>query len=162
MARTCPRTARTPWARFVDQASGSTNPFRERLAPHSVVFWPGPHGKAWLVLGHATWFSADQGAGIVFHRQTAIDFADRKLASSELVSAIANCAGVAARNCSIDVHPARAMCARNDGPDYLILNARIEGHAAVEWPLPPEIGPAGQALFLYTCSELAENEKGRR
>jgi len=25
-----------------------------------------------------------------------------------------------------------------------------------------EIGPAGQALFLYACSELAENEKGRR
>ena len=115
-----------------------------------------------VVLLCVSWFSADQGAGIVFHRQTAIDFAERKLASGELSSAIGSCARVDTLNCRIDLPPARAMCERKDGPDYLILNARIEGHATVEWPLPAELGPGRQALYLYACSELAGNEKGRR
>jgi len=62
----------------------------------------------------------------------------------------------------IDVRPARVLCQRRDGPDYLVLNARINGYPTVEWPLPPEIGPGRQSLFLYACQTLATNEKGRR
>lgn len=153
--------ARTPWARFVEQASAG-NPFRERLAPQGVVFWPGPHGKAWLALGRPTWFSADQGAGIVFHRQTAIDYADRKRAAGDLLAAIGNCSSEQAQACRIDARPVRAMCERKDGPDYLVLNAPVEGYATVEWPLPAEIGPGRQSLFLYACHAIAGNGKGRR
>ena len=148
--------ARTPWARFVEQASGGANPFRERIAPRAVVFWPGPHGKSWLLLGRPTWFSADQGAGIVFHRQTAIEFASRKLAASDLLSAIGNCSVIEARACCIDARRVREMCEREDGPDYLVLNAVVEGHAAVEWRLPAELEPGRQSLYLYACRVFTE------
>ena len=64
--------------------------------------------------------------------------------------------------CRIDARPAAALCKRQDGPDYLVLNARIDGYAAIEWPLPPDIGPGRQSLFLHACGDLAGNEKGRR
>ncbi len=154
--------ARAPWPRFIEQASAGVNPFRDALPPGAQVFWSGLHGRTWLVLRRPTWFSGDQGAGIVFNRETAIDYATRKLASAELQSAIDNCAMVEQPSCRIDARPARELCERRDGPDYLVLNARIDGYRAMEWPLPPEIGPGRQSLFLYACREFSRNEKGRR
>jgi hypothetical protein len=151
--------ARAPWSRFVEQASGGMNPFHEKLTPHAVVFWPGPYGKTWVALGKPAWFSTDQGAGIVFNRATAIEYAERKLASSDLRSAIENCAMVAQPACRIDARSVGELCKRQDGPDYVVLNARIDGYAAIEWSLPPAIGPGRQSLFLYACRELSGNEK---
>ena len=155
--------ARTPWGRFIDQASASDrNPFRSALPRGAQVFWPGTYGRTWLVLGTPTWFSADQGAGIVFNRQTAIDYAERKRASEALLSAIENCAIAAKAACRIDVRPARELCERRDGPGYLVLSAPIEGYSGIEWLLPADLGQGGQSLFLYDCRPLAGNEKGRR
>jgi hypothetical protein len=153
--------ARKPWPRLIEHASAGANPFRAALRPGAVVFWPGPYGKAWIALRTSTWFSVDQGAGVVFNRGTAIEFAQRDLASRALRSAIDNCAMVGQPGCRIDARPARGLCGRRDGPDYLVLNARIDGPATVEWPLPAEFGPGRQSLFLYDCRELARNEKGR-
>ena len=154
--------ARKPWPRFIERASAGANPFRAALRPDAVVFWPGPYGKAWLALGTPSWFSVDQGAGVVFNRGTAIEYARRELASAGLRSAIDNCAMVPQPACRIDARPARELCEWRDGPDYLVLNARVDGYTAVEWPLPPEIGPGRQSLFLYACREFSANEKGRR
>ena len=153
--------ARVPWARFVEQASVGSNPFRDALPSGAQVFWPGVHGRVWLALGTPTWFSADQGAGIVFSRDTAIEYAERKRASRELQSAIENCAMVEQLACRINARPARELCNREGGPNYLVLNARVNGYDALEWPLPSGIGPGRQSLFLYSCREFFGNEKGR-
>jgi hypothetical protein len=154
--------ARAPWPRFIEQASVGANPFRGVPPPGAQVFWPGSYGRTWLALGRPAWFTDDQGAGLVFNRQTATEYASRKLASRDLQSAIENCAMIEQPACRIDVRPARELCARRDGPDYLVLNARIDGYSVIEWSLPPDIGPGRQSLFLYSCLELAGKEKGRR
>jgi hypothetical protein len=146
--------ARVPWARFIEQASGHANPFRDAVTPGAVVFWPGPHGRVWLALGTATWFSVDQGAGIVFSRETAVEYDRRKLATRDLRSAIDYCSLAPSSACRIDPQLVRALCELADGPDYVVLNARIEGTAAVEWRMPPEIGPGRQALYLHACRDL--------
>jgi len=151
-----------PWARFVEHASVGSNPFRDALPSGAQVFWPGVHSRVWLALGTPTWFSADQGAGIVFSRDTAIEYANRKRASGELQSSIDNCLMVAQPACRIEARPARELCERKDGPDYVVLNARVNGYPALEWLLPSEIGPGRQSLFLYSCRDLAKNLKGRR
>ena len=146
--------ARVPWSRFIEQASGHANPFRDALEPGAVVFWPGPHGRVWLALGAPAWFSVDQGAGIVFSRETALEYERRKLASRDLRSAMEYCALAPTAACRIDPRPVRALCEVPGGPDYAVLNARIEGTAAIEWALPPEIGPGRQSLYLYDCRDL--------
>jgi len=155
--------ARTPWARFIDQADAiDRNPFRSALPRGAQVFWPGTHGRTWLVLGTPTWFSADQGAGIVFNRQTAIAYAERKRASIALLSAIENCEIDAKADCRIDARLVHGLCERRDGPDYLVLNAPVEGYDGIEWHLPADIGQGRQSLFLSDCRAFAGNEKGRR
>ena len=146
--------ARVPWSRFIEQAGAHGNPFRDALPPGAVVFWPGPHGRAWVALGTPTWFSVDQGAGVVFNRETAIEYDRRKLASRELRSAIEYCSLAPQSACRIDPRSVRALCKLPDGPDYAVLNTRIEGPAAIEWLLPPEIGPGRQILYLYACRDL--------
>jgi hypothetical protein len=153
--------ARAPWPRFIEQASTRGNPFRNLLPPGAQVFWSGSYGKTWLVLGTPTWYSVDQGAGVVFNRDTAIAYAERKRASAELQSAIDNCAMREQPACRIDARPARELCNRQDAPDYLVLNARIDGHTAIEWPLPQEFG-SGRSLFLQACAEFGYREKRAR
>lgn len=149
--------AREPWPRFIEQASAGTNPFREVLPPGAQVYWPGPYGKTWLALGRPSWISADQGAGIVFNRYTALEYVERKHASKDLLSAIDNCANAEQAQCRIAPPFARGLCARREGPDYLVLNARVDGYVAIEWPLPSAIGPGRRSLFLYACREFAGN-----
>lgn len=150
--------ARTPWHRFIERARAGDNPFREQLPPGAQVYWSGSFGKSWLALGRPTWISVDQGAGIVFNRETALHYAARMRAAVDLQASIDRCALVEQPACRIDARPARELCNRQDGPDYLVLNARIEGYPATEWPLPPEIGPGRQSLFLYDCRDVG----GRR
>lgn len=153
--------ARVPWARFVEQASVGANPFRDALPSGAQVFWPGVHGRVWLALGTPTWFSADQGAGIVFSRAAAIEYAGRKRASRDLIAANENCSFTGPGRCSIEPQRARALCERRDGPDYLVLDSRINGQASIDWPLPAGVLPGVQHLHLFSCRDLAGNEKGR-
>jgi hypothetical protein len=150
--------ARAPWPRFIERAAAGENPFRKALPAGAQVFWSGSYGRSWLALGRPTWISVDQGAGVVFNRETALQYAARMHASVDLQASIDRCALVEQPACRIDARPARELCDRHDGPDYLVLNARIEGYPAIEWPLPPEIGPGRQSLFLYDCRDVG----GRR
>jgi hypothetical protein len=145
--------ARAPWPRLIDRASGEPHPFRRVLAPGDQVFWPDPHSPPWLVLRTPTWFSADQGAGIVFHRATAIEYAERKRASNDLMGTMADCR-MAGPACRIELRRARALCERPAGPDYLVLNGRIDTIKSIDWVLPPGIQPGAQSLRLYACRDL--------
>jgi len=148
--------ARTPWSRFVERAGEQENPFRRLLTPHAQVFWPAPNGAVWLVLGTATWFTVDQGAGIAFHRSTAIEYNERMLASEGLRSRIQNCAMAYPAECRIDAPVATALCQWRRGPGYLVLNGRIDGHAAIaEWRIPRVSGSNQSTVFLYACRDLA-------
>jgi len=152
---------RTPWARFLEHAAEHAHPFRSVIAPHAQVFWPGDRVPAWQVLRRPAWYSVDQGAGIVFSRGTALEFAARTYATLDLRTADMTCvflsrAADGKAPCSIEPRLARALCERRDGPDYLVLHAPIAGRAAVEWRLPPEVGPAYRMLYLYACRDLTQ------
>ena len=127
--------------------------------PIPVADLPGLVGQE---IGVSRWITVDQGAGVVFNRSTAIEFLKRRTASDNLQSAINNCSMAEQSACRIEVRPARELCERPDGPDYLVLNARVAGYDGIEWPLPPDFGPGRRSLFLYACGELARNEKSRR
>ena len=147
--------ARVPWARFIEEASAQPHPFRGAVPPGAVVFWPGPHGRVWLVMGVPTWFSVDQGAGIVFSRETAIEYERRRLASQSLRTAMDYCDQASPLHCDIDTRSVRALCGQPGGPDYAVLNAPIDGRSTAEWPLPPQLAPGRRMLYLYSCRDLA-------
>jgi hypothetical protein len=143
--------ARAPWQRFIEQAGQDANPFQRGIAPGAQVFWPDRHSPAWIALGRATWFSADQGAGIVFSRDTAIEYSERKRVSRDLISANENCAFAGRAACRIETQRVQALCEHRDGPDYLVLHARIDGLTSIDWPLVPGVLPGVRSLHLYSC-----------
>jgi hypothetical protein len=147
---------RTSWSRFIEQAGGEENPFRAALAPQAQVFWPAPNGPVWVALRTATWFSVDQGAGIVFSRSTATEYEARKVASEPLRARIQNCAMAFPADCRIDAEAALALCRwRPAGPDYLVLNGAIDGYRPLaHWRTPAVSGPGQPTLRLYSCREL--------
>jgi hypothetical protein len=151
--------ARRPWPRFVDEASGAPNPFRDVLPPGAVVFWPDPHTPSWLVLRRAAWYSADQGAGIVFSRATALAYAERRNASRTLSLANEDCRMSGRAACRIDRAIARALCGMQDGPSHLVLAAPVADTPATSWQLPRHRKPVPDVLYMQSCADIAGNKK---
>jgi hypothetical protein len=147
--------ARSPWSRYIEQADGRGHPFQGRITPGATVFWPEPGGPTWHLLRAASWFSVDQGAGIVFNRATAIEYNARREASLELRAGMQNCLYFDRKGCTIKREYAQRMCARPGRPDYLVLNGEITGYPSVEWRLPRELGFGRHALHLYACRDFA-------
>jgi hypothetical protein len=149
--------ARSSWSRFIEHAGERENPFRRVLAAPEQVFWPAPNGPVWVALRTATWFSVDQGAGIAFNRATAMEYRARRLASESLRGRIQNCAIAYPAECRIEGEIAVALCRwQGTGPDYLVLNGRIEGKIpAATWRTPVAGGQGRQTLRLYSCRDLA-------
>jgi hypothetical protein len=125
------------------------------------VFWPDQHSPAWLVLRRAAWFGADQGAGIVFNRATAMAYAERSRAAEALLEADRECR-LQGPECRVPVEVARRFCARPDAPSHLVLGSRIEDGTALEWHRPGAPGgPVPERFFLSACAALGQ-QKSRR
>ncbi len=150
--------ARSEWSRAIEQAD--PHPFRI-VAPGAQVFWAAPSTPAWLVLQTRNWFSKDQGAGIVFNRETALEYTARRTASEALRIAIDNCEFVHEPLCRIDTRHARTLCRRSNGPDYLVLNGQVDAGALASWQGPGYAGTGPQKLYLYACRALARDTDGR-
>ncbi len=146
--------ARSPWRRFLEDAHGRANPFAAALGRGDQVLWPAPGIPAWLALGNSSWFSVDQGAGIVFSRATALEYAARERATRSLRASIASCATAGERPCEVDAGAARQACTAPDGPQFLVVNAPIGAYAGTPWRVPAEEGGSTQLLRLYACREL--------
>lgn len=146
--------ARTPWQHFLEGRGAETNPFRARIAPGGEVFWRESGGPTWLLLRAPNWFSVDQGAGIVFSRETAMEYAARKVASDDLRAALDVCGLAGARECRIERRVVDSFCARERAPAYLVLTAPVEQAAATVWKLPTPVGRGWRALYLYSCAEI--------
>ncbi|MBK8064586.1 MAG: hypothetical protein IPK29_11395 [Betaproteobacteria bacterium] len=142
--------ARTPWVRFVETAGTQVHAFSGVVPPGAQVYWDAVPAPAWLVLHTPSWFSADQGAGIVFNRATAVEYAARERATHELRSANRGCAAPGDAACRQLAEHARALCARAGGPDFLVLGAPVEGQAQHAWRLPAGVSE-GRTLHLHAC-----------
>jgi hypothetical protein len=149
---------RVSWSRFVEQDPAPVAAFRQALPPGAQVFWPAPSSPAWLVLRRPNWFSVDQGAGIVFNRATAIEYAARGQVALDLRVASTDCI-MAAGRCSIAPRRARAVCSRADAPDYLVLDGRIRGVPAIEDFLGSE---RPHTVYLYACRDIPAGIGTRR
>jgi hypothetical protein len=158
--------ARTPWRRFLEDGRRHAGPFVAWIPPGAQVLWPAPGVPAWMLLGRYSWFSVDQGAGIVFSRSTALTYAAREEASRALRSGIENCAMSAGRPCAIGAGAARDACAAPAGPDFLVVNSPIAAAEIrafeVAWRVPRERGGGSELLWFYRCADLGRAGPSRK
>ena len=150
--------ARTPWVRALESASAQAHPFKDRVSPGQVVYWDAVPAPAWLVLRRASWYSADQGAGIVFSPATARDFTSRAAQTQAVRGAQDLCKTQRDPACRVPAKAAAELCALSNGPDHLVLGAVVEGQSPVAWRVPPEAG--GGTLYLHACRAILAGNAG--
>ena len=139
--------SRAAWARAAETGGAPLARFRDAVPPRAQVFWPGQSSPAWLVLHRPNWHSADQGAGIVFSRDTALEFHARKAASAALKTAMDACQLADAGECRIGAQLVRDLCERPAAPTHLVLNAPVDdGRRALA-----VLHAAGRSYHLFGC-----------
>lgn len=153
--------SRSHWTRALEAAADGSHPFRAHVQPGAEVFWPAASTPAWLVLRTRSWFTGDQGAGIVFHRETAMNYELRRTASIALRQSIDNCSLSSDPSCPVDIARARALCERIDHPEFLVLPGRIDAAPLSRWPTPGYLGYGPAWIDLHACRDLVHTAGDR-
>jgi hypothetical protein len=150
---------RSDWNRTVEATPLGQHPF-DRYVPRSAqVYWHTELLPTWAMLGRASYVSIDQGAGIVFNRATAMDFAERSqpmmaLARQQVACQVAaNAAGVE-RECQPEQALVEAICRLPRAPDFMVFDALYSRGLIAQWAYRVAHGSAPRTAFLYDCVAL--------
>jgi hypothetical protein len=147
--------------------------FDTALPPDAQVFWEDDVRGTWFLLRRPSYFSAAQGAGLLFQRQTAATFLHRARVLQPLIGRdLVEWSHEANPELpEYTPHPAldRGMlvraCQQDSNLDAMVLTRAVDGAYAARWSLPDasykplllvkgfEVPPR-QHYYLYRCADL--------
>ncbi len=157
---------RSEWQRFLEgglQESGL--PFEGMVPQSASIYWDTSLLEPWMLMHRQQFYAQEQGAGLLFSRATAMEFAVRHnamkplLLQRELCTTVAELIGSAnASGCSPPLDTIRATCrAQPRHPDFLVFdampNSGAEGAAAI-WKYRPDDPVHARTYRLYDCAKL--------
>ena len=156
---------RPQWVRYIEQSQPGSHPFSAHIPKGANVYWPGNRGPkatelaaVWAALGRPSYFSYDQGGGIVFHRQTAMAFKARQdvlgpvLVQREicqLMESLTRQPGSAPEPCPISTEVLDELCAQPQGPDYIVLPQGVWRDPLASWTF--EVPSRRSTYSLHRC-----------
>jgi hypothetical protein len=152
---------RSPWTRYVEEALPREHPFEKLIPRGAQVYWHEDLASTWVVLKRPSYFSAAQGAGLLFNRRTAMEYQRRARAFAPLrlqgeVCRIMSALGGEAYDPTTCVPSAglmQALCQTPDGPDFLIFERHLSEGLVAQWSFNAE-GQAPRTYYLYDCVKL--------
>lgn len=68
---------RDPWTSFVESSAVQSRSLTQLLPEDGQIYWEGDMRIPWFLLSRASYFSCTQGSGVLFNRETAIDYQRR-------------------------------------------------------------------------------------
>lgn len=162
--------ARSPWIRYVESPEPTPNDLAALLPDKASVYWESGLEMLWLRMRHASYFSCDQGTGVLFYRQTAMAYKHRSASFWPLrtgdFTALDTCV-------SFDSRPKpqrnraglQNTCRKEPGLDYVVLAAPLDGVEAKTWQSPVHFqdmqSSSGQffarvadRFYIYSCAAL--------
>jgi len=149
---------RSEWHRYLDQSPvDQDHVFARHIPKNAQVYWVGELAPTWMLLKRPNYFSTSQASGILFNRATAIEFARREELTAELESQIAICHKLAPilKTCSPQPATLDALCRREGGPDFVILDWKFDGLYIDQWR--KVFSDEGlREHFLYDCKQIAQ------
>lgn len=151
---------RSEWTRQIEQAQPGDHPFAARIPPGAQVYWADELAATWAWLGRPSYFSHPQGAGMVFHRGTAVEFSRRHepLKTLLMQAELCNILGAVTRDadagqeCVPDQEVLDEICRHPAGPDFMILPYDERRGVVASWPF--ERAGKTRTLHLYDCKHL--------
>lgn len=164
---------RDAWRRYIDSGPDIALSLALPIGRDEAVYWPGNVMAVWAGLKRQSYYSSAQGAGLIFNRQTAMEFL-RRLAvvrglepKEEWHSGMDGSARPGS-SMSVgderrpDVDDLRAVCGQAGHPDVIVLDQAIDGPTADHWHAPVAGYGAGrvgqgrkrvQDFYLYRCAD---------
>lgn len=160
---------RSDWIKYVESSNGAAHPFSRHMAQGDQVYWDNNFLGTWLLLKHPSYFSIAQGAGSMFNRGTAVEFARRAppFASLEFQAGICSIMDsfngkdkTSGRQCKPSMEFVKDMCDLSNGPKFLIFPYAMQEGVIDQWTFNSSISVRGvEALsttyYLHDCKKIA-------
>ena len=150
---------RTDWIRYIETAKLGVHPFSRLIPISAQVYWPNELAATWAVIGRPSFFSNHQGAGLLFNRDTAIEFSSRRPATAPLSMQQELCSIISTLNsadskgeCVADSELITDMCNARPSPDYLILPFKSGAGVIAQWEF--HSADRKKVFSLYDCGLL--------
>jgi len=154
---------RSAWQlRLEDPAAASV--FEAEIPAQATVYWDDSLIDPWLLARRASFYSREQGAGLLFNRATAVEFDRRQQAMMPFEIQRALCGVVAERAvqagatpppCVMPPESVAAVCRATVHPDFLVFEAPLGLPEVAEWhDMQPGQAGAGHSFHLYSCAGL--------
>ena len=160
---------RTGWSRMLE-TDAPVSAFDAKLPSDAQVYWEGEVLGPWLRLGRPSYFSVAQGAGILFHRETALTFRDRArvvepLMGQQFLNHVRYREEVPPPLPALTRDMLADTCRRDRALDAMVLSRVVDGAYAATWDLPKPLyepvaaqkgspRPPITRYYLYRCSDL--------
>lgn len=137
------------------------HPFTLKTAPTSQVYWRDSLNHTWAMLGRASYFTDHQGSGVLFERETAMEFERRRQLFAPLSFQREICMVFAGfdqnenwyAECAPDLELVVELCRAERGPDYLVFPFAMPRGAISSWTLSlPGAQPV--TYHLHDCKQL--------
>jgi hypothetical protein len=152
---------RTDTQRIVEARPGTPHPFALKTEPDSQIYWGESLNHTWAMLGRVSYFTDHQGSGVLFERQTAMEFERRRQVFSKLSFQRQICMMLAgleqnpnwAAECVPDVELVIEVCRTDRGPDYLVFPFALPRGSVASWTLAPGDAPP-TSYHLHDCAKL--------
>lgn len=125
---------RPPINRWAEAMNGPP-PLQSVLHP-DAVYWLGSRGVSWLITGTADWWGPYQGAGVVFDRDQAVEWARRRQ-----IAVASGLVALPGRLTAINARSLERICRADDGPRWVIdalpaINDQALASRAIIWRAP--------------------------
>jgi hypothetical protein len=162
---------RTPWTKFVEAPAAAPESLATLLPAGASVYWEGGLELLWFKLQRPSYFSCDQGTGVVFFRETAIEFHHRAESLWPL-RAVDFGRSILCPPFDKSANPERTRadlqfaCSREPRLDYLVLTRPVSGVGATIWRAPARfadiavsegtpIATDTDTFYVYSCASLS-------
>jgi len=146
----------------VDSLSPLPHPFAEHLPPLANVYWPNQLAPVWGLLERPSHYSSQQGAGLLFNRDTALIFGPRKETYRLINEDYERCRNGSLLSkdhegllrCDLPTQDRLVtLCQQPDRPDFLVLPGQLSIAPLASWRPPARRDPP-QTFALYACTQL--------
>lgn len=157
---------RPDMTRAIESGLHDDHPFRHHLPPHAQVMWWRFPAATWVLLQRPNYWSGTQGSGLLFNRDTAVEFMRRHRLFEGLGVQEHLCRAMHALNaeasegvqdsslneCVPTSELMRKFCRADRGPTHLVFERRFDV-ALAAWTVPATAGPQ-RTWYLYDCADF--------
>ena len=147
---------RTAWTRFLESREPPPTGLAGLLPQGQSVYWENSTEMLWFRLRRASYFSCDQGTGVVFHRETAMTYKHRAdsfwpLRTTDFTQTKSCAAFDKGPRPARNRQGLQALCRREPGLDNVVLIAPLAGVEARIWKAPVLFQDIHVADGLYSA-----------